>query len=69
MHSLLTLKDLLADLENLPRHIDHAELDAIIEKYKGAVEASVVEVVEVEAPVVEVAKPAKKKSWVKKLIN
>lgn len=29
----------------------------------------VVEAVEIEAPVVEVAKPAKKKSWVKKLIK
>ena len=26
---------LIADLGNLPRHIDHPEIDAIIDKYRG----------------------------------
>lgn len=26
---------LIADLSNLPRHIDHPEIDAIIEKYRS----------------------------------
>lgn len=29
--------DIISDLEDLPRHIDHSELDAIIDKYKKSV--------------------------------